>query len=772
MRLRNATVHRATVLRRCGAPTATARWLRQKVAVVAVSTLSLATGPASANPEFLVPAMEFGARDCGYCHLTPQGGEAHNERGAWLVAERERRGADAIDVSWLAAREANAENAAGESLTQADQAESQAQDLAAEHAERKPLLPLRPLPEDRQRAFDYSTAHGDWPAYGGDLGARKYSPLAQITAANAAGLRVAWVWEAFDNHRYVGGRGRKTPDGFKATPLMVGGRLFVRTAFSAVAALDPITGETLWTFDHGTGDGPRPPMFGFSTRGLAYHRLGGDERVLLTSSDGWLFALDAATGQLDPDFGDNGRVDLTQGLRRPVRRRASSWNYAPALCGDVVVVGNQTSDNSHFDRRQDNWQDNVPLGDVRGFDVTTGKQLWVFKTVPQAGEYGNDTWGDESWRWMGNTNVWSMMSCDAERGYVYLPVTAPTSHFYGGLRPGDNLFGTSLVAVDASTGKRIWHFQAVHHDIWDYDLPAAPVVADIVQDGKTVPAVAQVSKMGFLYVFNRLTGKPLWPIHEKPVPASDLAGEHAAATQPFPSWPPPFELQGVRETDLIDLTPELRKRALHKLKDVRLGALFEPASEAGTLVLPGWGGGANWGGAAFDPESRMLFVASRRWPLLLTARKIDAERHGFPYRIRPSGVDIEGLPVVKPPWASITAYHLDSGEIAWQVANGRGPHGHPLLQGLDLPDLGTPGNAPGLLATKTLLFHGHRADRRQPSKLRVLDKRNGELLLEREFQGTHLTAPPMTYLAGGKQFVVIATGAGLEPGRLTAFRLP
>ena len=740
-----------------------------------IAALAFLANIAVANPEFLAPALAFGARDCGFCHLTPQGGEGNNERGVWLADERDRRGVDAINVAWLAAHEPTVRQqqnppALGETVQAPPTAERPTPATA------EALPPIGPLPEDRQRPVDYSTAHGDWPAYGGDLGGRKYSPLDQITAANVDDLRIAWVWDAIDNHRYLDGNRAKTPDGFKATPLMVGGQLFVRTAFSAVAALDPITGETLWTFDPGTGDGPRPTMFGFSTRGLGFHQdagQGDDEgRILLASSDGWLFALSPETGQPIADFGTDGRVDLTQGLRRPINRRAASWNYAPAVCGDVVVVGNQTSDNSHIARGRGNWQENVPLGDVRGFDVKTGKQRWVFKTVPQAGEFGNETWGKESWRWMGNTNVWSMMSCDAERNLVYLPVTAPTSHFFGGMRPGNNLFGTSLVAVDAESGEREWHFQTVHHDIWDYDLPAAPVVADLVQDGRPVPAVAQVSKVGFLYVFNRLTGKPLWPIHEMPVPGSDLAGEQAAPTQPFPSWPPPFEMQGVGMADLIDLTPSLRQRALGKLAGIRLGGLFTPASEDGTLAVPGWGGGANWGGASFDPETRMLVVASRRWPLLVTARKIDEKRFGFPYRVQPSGVDVDGLPVVKPPWASITAYHLDTGEIAWQVANGVGPKNHPLLRGLELPDLGEPGNAPGLLLTKTLIFHGHRAGWQGPSSLRALDKATGTVIAEHELAGTHLVAPPMTYLAGGKQFVVVASGNGREPGRLTAFRLP
>ncbi|MDE0441469.1 MAG: PQQ-binding-like beta-propeller repeat protein [Gammaproteobacteria bacterium] len=719
---------------------------------ILVGTVLFATG-AGASPDLLVPALEYGAKDCSFCHLTPQGGEAHNERGLWLAEERDRRGVEKVDVAWLAVRDKRVAKTERPTPAQVQVAE---------------LPAIEAVPADRKRPVDYTTAHGDWPAYGGGLRAQKYSPLDQVSADNIDDLAIAWVWEAFDNHRYTGSfNRRKTPDGFKATPLMVAGRLFVRTAFSAVAVVDPITGQTLWTYDPGTGDGPRPPVFGFSTRGLAYHRGDDGDRVLLVTSDGWLIALSADTGEPLPGFGEEGRVDLTKGLRRPLSRRANTWNYAPALCGDVVVLGNQTHDASHMLR---NWRDNVPLGDVRGFDVGTGRQVWVFKTIPQAGEFGNDTWGEESWKWMGNTNVWSMMSCDPDLGIVYLPVTAPSSHFYGGLRPGDNLFGTSVVALDARTGKRKWHFQTVHHDIWDYDLPAAPVVADIVMNGKPVKAVAQVSKVGFLYVFDRVTGEPLWPVEERPVPKSTLVGEQAAATQPFPTWPPPFEMQGLVEDDLIDFTPELRSRALKELEGIRTGGLFLPPSTEGSLAVPGWGGGANWGGAAFDPEARMLYVASRREPLLMTARPMPNSRSGQPYRIRPTGFDMDGVPVVKPPWSSITAYRLDTGQVAWKVANGRGPKEHPLLKDLDLPDLGDRWNAPGLLVTSHLIFHGHRSD--GGTTLRALDKTTGALVWEHPLEGTHQDAPPMAYMAGGRQFVVIATGAGVQPARLTAFRLP
>ena len=723
--------------------------------------------------------MEFGATDCAFCHVTQSGGEGNNARGQWLIDERERRGVPVIDVSWLADREGEARGRATPVQVAATASPAPAADA------------LKPLAEDARRPFDYTTAHGDWPAYNGGLRAQKYAPLDQISPENVEELKVVWTWEAFDNHRYADvaadagqprgrrwRRGTKLPDGFKATPLMAEGKLFVRTSYSGVAAIDPLSGERLWTFDPGTGDGPRPPMFGFTSRSVSYYRppKADTGRIMLLTSDGWLIALDAETGELVDGFGQAdgpmaGRVDLTQGVRRPILRTASAWSYSPAICGDVLLVGNQTDDTSHVSRDGGPWQENELVGDVLGFDMSTGAQLWTFKTVPQEGEFGNETWGDESWKWMGNTNVWSTMSCDPDAGLAYLPVTAPTSHFYGGLRPGDNLFGTSIVAINARTGERRWHFQTVHHDIWDYDLPAPPVITDIVVDGKPIKALAQVSKVGFVYVLDRLTGEPVWPIEERPVPPSDLEGEKASPTQPFPTWPPPFELQGITEDDFNDLTPTLLAKVRETLKPFRLGGLFLPASTQGSVAVPGWGGGANWGGASFDPETRMLYVASRRMPLAIHAVERDVERFGQPYHISPNMVAVDGLPVVKPPWSSITAYRLDTGEIAWQRPNGRGPVDHALLKGLDLPDLGVPGNAPGILVTETLLFHGHRRGRGGGSVLRALDKAMGTVLAEHPLPGTHLLAQPMTYMAGGRQFVVVATGSGLEPQRLTAFRL-
>ena len=735
--------------------------MRRQVTIAFGLCLVAVTG--FAKPEYFEHALELGARDCSFCHAGT-GGEALNERGSYLVDERDRRGVNEVDVSWLVAvadRFAMLDAGADDG----DPVDGDAIDA--------PVAALSRLTHDRApRPFDYTTRHGDWPAYGGDVGASKYSPLGELNSSTVGGLAVAWTWNAAEERKHftrLSEDAAENPrgDSFKGTPIMAEGKVFLRTRFSDVVAIDAISGETLWVYDPGTATGPRPAMFGFTTRGLAYHRDAAGGRVVLLTSDGYLVVLDAVTGKPIDDFGTAGRIDLTQGLRREIPRRRSSWSYPPAVCGDVVVVGNQASDGSHRRRRGDtgDWNDNLPLGDVRGFDVHTGAQRWVFHTVPQAGEFGVETWGDDSWRWMGNTNAWSMMSCDSDRSIVYLPLSAPTHHFFGGFRPGDNLFANSVVALDAETGERLWHQQLVHHDIWDYDLPAAPVVADVEHDGQRVPVVAQVTKMGFLFVFDRITGEPLWPIEERSVPESSLVGEHASPTQPFPTWPEPFEMQGLADEDLNDLTPELLSQSRALIENLEYGPMYQPPSENGSVVSPGWGGGGNWGGASFDPEAGVLYVPSRRMPIIATATKVD---EGYGYRVRPASFSVGGLPAVRPPWSSITAYELGSGEKRWSVANGPGPKDHPMLAELDLPDLGEPGAAPGMLLTKHLLFLGGS----RPARLRALDKRDGREVWQHPLAGRFTSAPPMTYQAGGRQFVVIGTGGPTEPTRLTAFRLP
>ena len=542
-------------------------------------------------------------------------------------------------------------------------------------------------------------------------------------------------------------------------------------AIQQSSAIDAATGTRIWTYDPGTKDSPIPPMFGFSTRGVAYHRDPDSARILLVTSDGWLIALDAQSGKVVKSFGTDGKVNLRTGLRRPLDPKYTSWSNAPTVCGDVIIVGSQSDDNSHEDRiGDDSTKWNLPLGDIRGFDVKTGKQLWVFHTVPQDEEFGNETWDNGSWRWMGNTNVWSNASCDSELNMVYLPTSAPSHHFYGGERPGDNLFGTSILALNATTGARVWHFQTVRHDIWDYDIPAAPIVADVTIEERPRKVVAAVTKTGFLFVFDRTNGEPIWEIEEVEVPQSATYSEQTAKTQPRPSWPPPFELQGITKDDILDLSPHLRELAEKELKKYEYGTLFTPPSTRGTVVVPGVGGGANWSGASYDPELNWLFVASRRLPSVVRLASSHTQNNGATIQSMVEFRSLGGIPFVKPPWSSITAYDLETGEIRWQVPNGAGPKDHPLLKQLNIDgDLGSPNQCPSLLITSQLLFYGFGDDE---SQLRVLSKASGELLWSAELPGAVAGAHPITYELEGKQFIAIVSGAPTEPLQVVAFTLP
>lgn len=736
---------------------------------------------ARANPEFLPPAVQYGAKDCLFCHLDPGGGRTWNARGHWLMDSKAKRGAESVDVDWLRDYSARPPD------TTRPPAAAERGSNVPETLRKGPFLEPSADPEALRRWIEsrgrYSTADGEWPQYGGDLAASKYSPLDQIAAANLDRLELAWVWNAFDNSNYLDpdagsaqqpDRARRSmvPDGFKATPLMVGGRLFIRTNFSGVAAIDPATGAEIWTHDPGTAGWGRPGIFGFATRGLGYWSDGERQRVLLCTGDSYLVALDPETGHPIASFGDNGRTDLAQGSRRPLIRHLVNCSAPPVIIGNVAVVGNQIADGPPGRSARSggpNWRDNWPVGDVRGYDVLTGKRLWTFHTVPQEGEFGNETWEGDSWKWMGNTNVWSMMSSDERLGYVYLPVTSPTFNFAGDFRPGDNLFSNSVVCLDARTGERVWHFQTIRHDLWDWDLPAAPNLIDIVVDGRRIPALAQVTKTGFVYVFDRRTGEPVWPIVERDVPESEL--EWTAATQPFPTKPPPFEMQGVSEEDLVDFTPALQARALEAVKSHRLGPLYEPPSLQGTIQVPGWGGGANWGGAGFDPETGYLYLSSRRQYIVVGMREVeDPEARGYRYEHKFFRVALDGLPVVKPPYGTLTAYDMHRGEIAWQAPHGNGPRDRGPFQGLGLPPLGNP-NAAGLLVTRTLLFAGDSGDSTEPSFLRAYDKATGVTLWEQALPGRHHNAAPMTYMHEGSQYIVIAVGGAAEPAQLVAFRL-
>ncbi len=622
-----------------------------------------------------------------------------------------------------------------------------------------------------------SAKDGEWHYSGGDLGSTRYAPLDQIDRDNAKKLEIAWRWEA----RNLGPR----PDyNFRATPIMVGGVLYT-TAGSrrSAVAIDAATGETLWIYRFDEGERGKTAPRQTSGRGVSYWTDGKEERVIFLTPAYFMIALDAKTGRPFPDFGRDGVVDLKENLDRPVDRvKDSIGSSSPAIVvGDVVVVGAALPSGGQPPTKE------MPAAHVRGYDVRTGKRLWIFHTIPEPGELGNETWENESWRYTGNTGVWTTFSADPDLGYVYLPTEAPTGDYYGGHRHGDNLFSQSIVCLDVKTGKRIWHYQTVHHDIWDYDLPAAPVLGNIRVDGREIPAVTVVTKQGFTFVFDRRTGEPVWPIEERPVAATDVPGERTAPTQPFPTRPAPFERQGVSEDDLIDFTAELKKEALEIASTYRLGPLFTPPSlvtetKKGTLTLPGSQGGANWPGAAFDPESGYLYVASSTDSAVLGLVK-DAKTSNMDYiqgrRLKlPEGGGPQGLPLFKPPWGRITAIDLNTGEQVFMIPNGDPPDyvmSHPALSGVTLPRTGRPERA-GLLVTRTLLFAGEGAGLfgmfgGGGKMLRAHDKKTGDILAEIELPANQ-TGVPMTYMLDGVQYVVVAVGASDHPAELVALRLP
>ena len=643
--------------------------------------------------------------------------------------------------------------------------------------------------------------NGEWRYYGGDAGNTKYSPLDQINASNAKELAIVWRWKA-ENF------GPKPDYNWEVTPLMVGGVLYF-TAGSRrdVVAVDGATGETLWMYRLDEGErGERAVRT--QNRGLAYWTDGkGDNRIILITPGFQLVALDAKNGRAIPSFGKDGIVDLTQGLDRDVVKPGQIGSSSPAIViRDTVVVGAAllagTSPAS---------KTNVP-GYIRGFDVRTGKRSWTFKTVPQAGEPGNETWENDSWKYTGNTGAWAPLAGDEELGFVYIPVEAPTGDFYGGHRPGDNLFSSSLVCLDAKTGKRVWHFQIIHHDIWDYEPSSPPLLADVTVDGKKIKIVALVTKFAHTFVFDRITGKPVWPIVETPVPQSDVPGERTSPTQPIPTKPAPFDRQGVTENDLIDFSPELRAEAVAILAKYKTGPLFLPPilrvpdGKLGALILPHHTGGANWPGGALDPETGIMYVSSLTNPDSLGVSAADPKRSDMAYvgsvggrttansgsgpggqpaytgegPARPN-IGPQGLPLVAPPWGRITAINLNTGDHVWMIANGAAPDAvknNPALKGLnlDLSKAGKPERSP-LMVTKTLLFgaDGSGLFNAGPGGggkiFRAIDKKTGAIVHEIALPAS-TTGVPMTYMVNDRQFIVVAIGARGVPAELVALALP
>ena len=657
-------------------------------------------------------------------------------------------------------------------------------------------------------------ASGEWPTYGGDLGGTKYSPLDQIDAANFGDLEIAWRWQSSDAFMSKttpsGGEWWATSDvifealneedpdrwrdgqppytnNLKATPLMVGGRLFINMPTSSGAAVDARTGDTLWVYNPKTYETGTTTMTArWNQRGVAYWSDGEAERVFWGTSNGYLICVEAASGRPCADFGENGRVDLMRDIPRADRDERDWLNallYSvqspPIVVGDTVIT--PASISSYNITRE------APPGWMRGFDPRTGRTKWTFHTIPQGDEFGNDTWGGDSWRVTGKVGVWSMMSADAELGLLYLPTNTAAPDYYGGHRPGANLFAESVVALDLETGERVWHFQAVHHGLWDYDFPAAPNLVDIEVNGRPVKALAQVSKQGFLYMFDRVTGEPIWPIEERQVATdTDLEGELLARTQPFPTRPAAFDYQGTSVADLVDFTPEIRQMAVEAVAGFRLGPLYTPLSLRGTIFRPSAGGGASWGGAAVDPETGMLYVPSRNTHSVMRFREPEPEDEAtLRYLLSRGGATFleggnarrgprmpEGLPLWKPPYSRMTAIDMNTGAHAWMTPTGNGDRirNHPRLRDLDLPPLGGDAGRNGPVVTKTLLLYTLSAGGSDGGpRLVAYDKASGELLGTVDLPGGAI-GTPMTYMLESRQYIAVTVGG--EAPYLVALTLP
>ncbi len=683
------------------------------------------------------------------------------------------------------------------------------------HLARLPLLSLLLLALAGGAQAQQGATNGEWRYYGGDAGNTKYAPLDQINASNVKDLSIAWRWKT-DNF------GSTADFNWEVTPLMVGGVLYFTAGTRRdVVAVDAATGETLWMYRIDEGErGDRAVRR--QNRGVAYWTDGkGDSRVILITPGFQLVCLDAKTGRPIPSFGKDGIIDLTEGLDRDVVRPGQIGSSSPAIViRDVIVTGAAllagTAPAS---------MENVP-GYIRGFNVRTGERIWTFRTVPKAGEEGVQTWENESWKYTGNAGAWAPLAADEELGYVYIPVEAPTGDFYGGHRLGDNLFADCLVCLDAKTGRKVWHYQVIHHDIWDYEPSSPPLLMDVTVDGKKIKAVGLVLKNAFTYVFDRVTGKPVWPIEERPVLQSKVPGERTSPTQPFPTKPKAFDRQGITKDDLIDFTPELRAEAEKILDQYVHGPLYLPpmtreelGDKIGQLFLPHHTGGANWPGASFDPESGLFYVSSltNTDGLILSqpapnrsdmdyvgggggargargagARGPAATRGGAApggaviafgggegAPARGGGIGPQGLPLIKGPWGRITAIDMNTGDHAWMVHNGDAPDAvknHPALKGIDLSKVGRPERT-SILVTKTLLFTSDGAGLFNSGpggggrKFRALDKKTGETIFEMELPANE-TGSPMTYMMNDRQYIVVATGARGVPAELIALALP
>ena len=612
-----------------------------------------------------------------------------------------------------------------------------------------------------------------WTHYAADAASTKFTPLAQIDQDNFAELIVAWRYAPPD------GQVSRSFDANRGTPLVVDGVLYYASPLAILCAVDASTGQELWTFD------PKSWRManGFvgNLRGIAHWSDGENGRIFFGTASDRLYSIDLKTGAPDPAFGAGGYVDVAGALRRSIDRDRYGITSPPIVCRGVVAVGSAIVD----------WRFRTPdeytaPGDVQAFDARTGAKVWEFRTIPQQGDFGNETWHSDAWKTAGAANVWAAMSADEALGYIYLPVSTPSHDFYGGERPGDNLFGESLVCVRAETGERVWHYQLIHHGLWDYDIPAAPVLMDVQIDGRARKIVAQVSKQAFCYVFDRITGEPIWPIVERSVPQSSVAGEKTSLTQPIPSKPAAFDRQGLSEENLIDFTPELRQQAQEMVAKFRYGPLYTPPSEEGTILVPGLLGGADWSGAAAHPGKGLLYVPSHTLPALVWVGRSDNPSAYSDYSAGTSEPFIgpQGLPITKPPYGRITAIDIQTGEHVWMSAVGRGPVDHPALAHLDLPDLGW-ANRSFAVATSTLLLvasqdpqslsNQRRGSRSavgsQPAYLRAYDLDTGALIGQVALPG-YASGSLMSYMVAGRQYVAVPVGSRRSGPELLVLALP
>ena len=622
---------------------------------------------------------------------------------------------------------------------------------------------------------------GEWRYLNSDPGATRYSPLDQITKDNFKDLKLAWRWKPTIGPApsSLGGTAQGNGDPTfaiyrsESTPVMANGVLYTAAGGQrVVAAIDAATGKQLWMWtgmDEGGRDRKAPRRN--AGRGVGYWTDGTEERIFVITTGFFLVALDAKTGTMVPSFGVNGAVDLMKELNVDYDHVTRIGNSSPPMVfKDTVMIPPALEEGFVPDNMR-----NTP-GYVMAFDARSGKQKWAFHTVPKAGEVGADTWEENSNGYTGNTGVWAPISVDPELGYAYLPIETPTDDYYGGHRLGSNLFANSVVAVDLETGKRIWHYQITHHDIWNYDLSSAPTLVNMTVNGRPVKALVQLSKQGYAYVLDRVTGQPIWPIEERPVPASDAPGERAWPTQPHPTKPAPYEYQGYNENDLIDFTPELRAEAISIAKQYRLGPVFTPPSEIkpdgtkGTWYNPGGTGGSLWQSGGFDPETSLYYIPTKAGPNVASLRN-DPKSNMRLSRGPGAQLAVQGLPILKPPYSKIVALDLNKGDYVWSVPLGNTPKrvlDHEALKGKTIPNTGGIGLQATMLLTKTLLIAGEGWGGEHV--VRAYDKKTGAVLGEVSIPGM-MGSMPMTYMQGGKQYLAFTVGTRTEPAELVAFAL-